>query len=85
MQGIPRTGGVLVVGDGTWLRPGEVAEMLGVHVNTVLGYVDRGLLDNPVPARRLPGGHRRIHKDSAAQLLAQPGGASAAEGAPTSS
>jgi excisionase family DNA binding protein len=81
MQGI-RTDGVLVVGDGTWLRPGEVAELLHVHVNTVLGYVDRGLLDTPVPHRRLPGGHRRIHKDSAAQLLAQPGGGDAAEEPP---
>lgn len=74
MQGLRRMSGVLVVGDGTWLRPGEVAEMLGVHVNTVLGYCDRGLLDDPVKHKRLPGGHRRIHKDSAARLLEQTGG-----------
>lgn len=68
MLGLQRIGEVSVVGDGTWLRPGEVATMLGVHVNTVLSYVDSGLLDNPVPARKLPSGHRRIHKDSARRM-----------------
>lgn len=68
MLSIQRIGEVSVVGDGTWLRPGEVAAMLNVHVNTVLGYVDRGLLDDPVPAQKLPSGHRRIHRDSALRM-----------------
>ncbi|GAA2327625.1 helix-turn-helix domain-containing protein [Dactylosporangium salmoneum] len=60
---------VRVVGDGTWLRPGEVAELLGVHVNTVLNWFDAGRFDQPVKPRRLVGGHRRIHKDSAERVL----------------
>lgn len=60
-----------MVGDGTWLLPSEMAKLLGVHVNTVLAYVDSGKLDDPVKARKLPSGHRRIHKDSAAKFIAE--------------
>jgi excisionase family DNA binding protein len=60
-----------VTGDGTWLLPSEVASVLGVHVNTVHRYVADGRLDEPVKVRRLPSGHRRIHKDSVGRLQAE--------------
>jgi excisionase family DNA binding protein len=57
-----------VVGDGTWLTVGEVAALLGVHPNTVIRYADEGWLDSPHRMKRLPGRHRRIHKDSVDRL-----------------
>lgn len=63
---------VSVVGDGTWLSVGEVADSLGISVSTVRRYVADGRLDQPVRTKRLPGGgHRRIHKDSVARLAAE--------------
>lgn len=50
-----------LVGDGTWLTVGEVAQMLGVSDTTVRQYVADGRLD----ATRLPSGHRRIRRTSA--------------------
>lgn len=38
------------------LSTAEAARELGVHPNTLRGWVDRGL----VPAVRLPSGHRRF-------------------------
>lgn len=38
------------------LSTGEAARELGVHPNTLRGWVDRGL----VPAIRLPSGYRRF-------------------------
>lgn len=66
-----------MVGDGTWLLPDEVATLLGVHPSTVRRYMAEGRLDEPVKAKRLPSGHRRIHKDSAARLKAEIDGDSA--------
>lgn len=57
--------------DGPWLKVGEVAAMLGVDDNTVRRYADTGRLDDPVRVKRLPSGHRRIHRDSAARLKAE--------------
>ena len=37
----------------------EAARKLGVHPNTLRGWVDRGL----VPAVRLPSGHRRFEPE----------------------
>lgn len=49
---------VKIVGDGPTPTTGisNAAEFIGVHVNTMRRYVDRGY----VPARIHPSGHRRI-------------------------
>lgn len=60
-----------MVGDGTWLTVGQAAAALGIGENTVRRYVEAGRLDDPVPAARLAGGHRRIHRDSVARLRAE--------------
>jgi hypothetical protein len=62
-------GGATVVDD-TWLTVGQVADLLGVDVNTARRYADAGRLNDPVPMRRLPArGDRRIHRSSAERLL----------------
>lgn len=56
--------------DDVWLTVGQVAELLGVDVNTARRYADAGRLNEPVPMRRLPArGDRRIHRSSAERLL----------------
>ena len=50
------------------MTTGEVAEALGIHVNTVIAYMEQGRFNEPIRPRRLIGGHRRIHKDSVARL-----------------
>lgn len=67
------------MGDGTWLTVGEAAELLGVHTNTVIRYADAGHLDHPYKVKRLPGRHRRIHKDSVEHLMRETAGESQPE------
>jgi len=46
------------------LTTGQAAKELGVHPNTLRGWVDRGL----VPAIRLPSGYRRFSLEQVAQV-----------------
>lgn len=50
---------------GEWLTTGQAAELLGVSRSTVVRYIEAGTLD----ARRLPGGHWRIRRSDAEELL----------------
>ncbi len=50
---------------GEWLTTGQAAELLGVSRSTIVRYIEAGTLD----ARRLPGGHWRIHRSAAEKLL----------------
>jgi excisionase family DNA binding protein len=47
------------------LTTGQAAELLGVSRSTVVRYIEAGTLD----ARRLPGGHWRIRRHDAEELL----------------
>ncbi|MER7002180.1 helix-turn-helix domain-containing protein [Dactylosporangium sp. NPDC000555] len=72
-----------VVGNGTWLSVGEVAEILGIAPNTVRRYMAAGRFDEPIRPKTLPGGgHRRIHKDSVGRLQAEIDGGTAAQDSP---
>lgn len=44
---------------------GEVAELIGVHPNTVRNYAERGAID----CRRLPAGHRRFPRREVVRFL----------------
>ena len=46
------------------LTTSQAAKELGVHPNTLRGWVDRGL----VPAVRLPSGYRRFSPEQVAQV-----------------
>lgn len=46
------------------LRRGEVAELLGVHPNTLAGWVKRGWLTGI----KLPGGETRFREDEVLEL-----------------
>jgi excisionase family DNA binding protein len=48
-----------------WLTTGQAAELLGISRSTVVRYIEAGTLE----ARRLPGGHWRIHRNAAERLL----------------
>ncbi len=50
---------------GEWLTTGQVATLLGTSRSTVVRYIEAGTLD----ARRLPGGHWRIRRTAAENLL----------------
>ena len=48
-----------------WMTAKEVADLLGVHPETVRRYIRLGQL----PANRLPSGHVRIRRQDALKLL----------------
>lgn len=51
-----------------WMTIAAAATILRVSGNTVRNYADAGRLDDPHPVTRLPGGHRRLHRDSVERL-----------------
>ncbi|MDG4792041.1 helix-turn-helix domain-containing protein [Micromonospora sp. WMMD1102] len=56
----------VLVGEGRWLRIGQVAEILGVHTNTARNYADTGKFRR---VRRLAGGDRRIWSEDVESYL----------------
>lgn len=54
----------IAVGEGRWLRVGQVAEILGVSVGTARNYVDAGKFRK---TRRLAHGDRRVWSEEVEQ------------------
>jgi hypothetical protein len=55
-----------LVGEGEWLRVGQVARILGVSVGTARNYIDAGVFNR---VRRLKHGDRRVWSEDVVDYL----------------